>query len=112
MTEDEEKQLTVSREDLYELRAEAARIQAEREKAVAQERARRQRLAAEANRWAQSIRIREYVEHIHMSSTGRPNPSADLNDWTKWALSVADEIDPTEARLCPEINESSVEPQE
>jgi hypothetical protein len=93
-------------------RAEAARIQAEREKALAEERARRQRLSSEANRWAQSIRIRDYVEHIRTSGAGRPNTSVELNEWMVWALSVAAEIDPTGARLSPATEESSVEPEE
>jgi hypothetical protein len=53
-------------------RAEAARSQAEREKVIAEERARRQQLSSEANRWAQSIRIRDYVEHIRTSAVGCP----------------------------------------
>jgi hypothetical protein len=93
-------------------RAEAARILAEREKVIAEERARRQRLSSEANRWAQSIRIRDYVEHRRTSAAGSPNTSAELNEWTEWALSVAAEIDPTGARLSPATKEVTVEPQE
>ena len=93
-------------------RAEAARIQAEREKAIAEQRARRRRLSLEANRWAQSIRIRDYVEHIRASAAGRSDTSAELNEWTEWALSVAAEIDPTGARLRPANEESGVEPQD
>jgi hypothetical protein len=93
-------------------RAEAARILAEREKVIAEERARRQRLSSEANRWAQSIRIRDYVAHLRTSAAGSPNTSAELNEWTEWALSVAAEIDPTGARLSPATKEVSVEPQE
>jgi hypothetical protein len=88
-------------------RAEAARVKAEREKAIAEKRAQRRRLSSEANRWAQSIRIRDYVEHIRTSAAGRSNASVGLNEWTEWALSVAAEIDPTAARLTTATAESS-----
>ena len=67
-------------------RVEAARIQPEREKAIAEERAQRQRLSSEANRWAQSIRIRDSVAPIRPSAAGRLNTSAELNEWTEWAV--------------------------
>jgi hypothetical protein len=92
-------------------RAEGARIQTERDKAIAEERARRRRLSAEANWWAQSIRIRDYVKHIRTSAAGRPNTLAEMNEWAEWALSVAAEIDPTVARLSQATKEFSVEPQ-
>jgi hypothetical protein len=90
-------------------RAEAARLQAEREKAIAEERERRWRLSAEASRWAQSSRIRGYVEHIRKSAVGRLNTSAELNEWAQWALSVAAELDPTEERVNEDLNESPVD---
>jgi hypothetical protein len=93
-------------------RAEAARIQAEREQAIAEERARRQRLLSEANRWVQSLRIRDYVEHVRASGAGRQNTSVELNEWREWALRVAAEIDPTGARLSPAAEASGVEPEE
>jgi hypothetical protein len=80
-------------------RAEAVRIKAERDKAVAEKRARGQRLASEANRWAHSVRIRDYVEHIRRSAAGRQNTLAEINEWAEWALTIAGEIDPTGARL-------------
>ena len=82
-------------------RAEAVRIKAERDKAIAEKRARRRRLASEANRWAHSMRIRDYVEHIRRSAAGRQNTLAEINEWAEWALTIAAEIDPTGARLSP-----------
>jgi hypothetical protein len=96
-------------EEEARLRAEEARLQAEREKAIAEERERRRRLSAEANRWAQSIRIKGYVEHIRKSAVERLNTSAELNEWTQWALSVAAELDPTEERVNQDLKESPVD---
>ncbi len=93
-------------------RAEAAKLQAEREKAIAEERERRRRLSAEANRWAQSVRIRGYIEHIRKSTVACPHTSAELNEWTQWALGVAAELDPTEFRVNQASKESPAEPEE
>lgn len=90
-------------------RAEAARIQAERERALAEERARRQRLSSEASRWARSTRIRDYVEHIRASAADCANATAELREWTEWALRVAAELDPTVARLSPATKEFPVD---
>jgi hypothetical protein len=111
----EERKLQAFHRELEEearQRAEAARIQAERDKAIAEERARRRRLSTEANRWAQSIRIRDYVEHIRTSAAGHPNRLGEMNEWTVWALSVAAEIDPTGARVSQTTKDFGVEPQE
>lgn len=93
-------------------RAEAARIKSEREKAIAEEHERRRRLSAETNRWAQSIHIRKYIEHIRKSAVGRAHMSAELNEWTQWALRVAADLDPTEARVNKVQKESPLEPEE
>jgi hypothetical protein len=93
-------------------RAQAARIQAERDKVIAEERARRRRFASEADRWAHSIRIRDYVEHIRRSAARHQNTLAEINEWAEWALTTAAEIDPTGARLRRATWELGVEPRE
>jgi hypothetical protein len=80
-------------------RAEAERIRAEREKALADERARRRRLSVEASRWTKSHQIREYVAHIQTSADELSTSKVSLGSWTEWALKVASELDPTEIRL-------------
>jgi hypothetical protein len=86
-------------EDEERQRASAAKIKAERERALAEERTRRQELLNEANHWTQSIKIRKYVEHIRASATGHSTTASELNNWTDWALKVAAELDPTSGRL-------------
>jgi hypothetical protein len=80
-------------------RAEADRLRIERENALAEARSRRRGLAAEANSWAQSKRIREYVSHICASASELGVSTESLVSWTDWALTVASELDPTESRL-------------
>jgi hypothetical protein len=80
-------------------RAEAARIEADRERARAKARSRRRRLVFEADRWAQSKRIRDYVAHICAAASKGPETPDTLTEWAKWALSVATTMDPTERRL-------------
>jgi len=80
-------------------RAEAERIHAERERLLAEERSRRKRLSIEAIRWIKSRRIQEYVDHIRTTANERGLSADMLGNWTAWALSLAAELDPTEARL-------------
>jgi hypothetical protein len=80
-------------------RAEAARVEAERERAAAEARRNRRSLVSEANRWAQSKRIRDYVAHIRAAASAGPHAIGDLTDWAEWALSIATSLDPTERRL-------------
>jgi hypothetical protein len=93
-------------------RAEAARIREERERAIAEARMRRRRLASEANRWTQANRIRNYIAHIRSSAGERADAAGELSAWMEWALSVATTLDPTERRLGqtrPESTETSQE---
>jgi hypothetical protein len=93
-------------------RSEAAKSRVEREKAIAEARALRRRLSAEAYRWSQSIRIRDYVDHIRTSAAEELNSSAELREWTAWALSLATDMDPTDARLGRATKELRVKPEE
>ena len=81
------------------LRDEEARIAAERAQAVADEHARRRRLRAEANHWAQSRRIREYVAHIETVAQEQQPPNESLARWMEWARQVARDLDPTDERI-------------
>jgi hypothetical protein len=93
-------------------RAEAARIREERERAIAEARMRRRRLASEANRWTQANRIRDYIAHIRSSAGERADAAGELSEWMEWALSVAATLDPTERRLGqtrPESTDTSQE---
>lgn len=106
----EERKLLASHRKLEEearQRAEAARLQAERQRAIAKVRARRRRLMLEATRWAQTKRIRDYVAHIRAAAAGGPNVSDTVAEWMEWALSVATNLDPTEARLGQTKRDSS-----
>jgi hypothetical protein len=88
-------------------RAEAARVQAEREQALAEARRRRRRLGTEAIRWTQAARIRDYVAHICACATERAHANDGLSEWMEWALSVATTLDPTEKRLVQTTPEST-----
>lgn len=90
-------------------REEAARIRAEQERTRAEARARRDRLSEEANRWAQSNRIRDYIEHIRSTASNHQGMSAELNEWAEWALSVVAELDPSGQRLTQMTKDSSLE---
>lgn len=92
-------------------REETASIRAEQERSRAEERARRDRLSEEANRWAQSIRIRDYIEHIRSTASNHQGKSVELNDWARWALSVVAELDPSGQRLTQMTRDSSRESQ-
>lgn len=81
-----------------EWKAEEARREAaaarRREEEAAKERERRQRnaLVVEAKQWRTAQLIRDYVAQV-MSLSGCPN-SEISERWKKWAMKVADELDP------------------
>lgn len=81
------------------LRQEEARIAAERAQAAADEQARRRRLKVEANHWAQSRGIREYVAHIEAVAQEQQPPDESLAQWMDWARHVARDLDPTDGRI-------------
>ena len=81
------------------IRQEEARIAAEHAQAVTDEHMCRRRLRTEANRWAQSRRIREYVAHIETVTQEQEPPDESLARWMDWALQVARDLDPTDERL-------------
>jgi hypothetical protein len=83
-------------------RTEEARVKAEREKTLAEERASRERLLAEANSWAESHRIRRYIAHIRSTAIARACSSDRIDNWLEWALRVAADHDPTDKRLAGE----------
>jgi hypothetical protein len=88
-------------ERLEELRrAEKEKIRAEEERMAAAERRRREALSAEARRWHEAQGIRSYVAWVRGKATDAIDPghaqvSHPMNEWVKWALAVADELDPT-----------------
>lgn len=86
----ERKHLALRRELEEEARhtAEAARLQAERRRAVAKAQRRRRRLTSEAHRWTQAKRIRDYIAHIGACAGERTHASGELSEWMAWALSV------------------------
>ncbi len=92
-----------ARDRLYEAeqrrREEEARQRADRERALAEERAQRRRLATEALRWGKAQRIREYVNHIRTAAATNTARSMDIDGWAQWALRVASDLDPTDVRL-------------
>ena len=78
---------------------EEARLKAERERTLAEERARKRHLSREASRWSQSKRIREYVNHVRERALNCRGSADELADWSTWALRIASELDPTGERL-------------
>ena len=78
-------------------RQERARIREAQERVAAEERARRRKLASESLRWIKAERIRTYIAHLRQRGG-----LSDLNEkgaWIKWALRVAEDLDPTDGRL-------------
>ncbi len=67
---DDSDPLTLSREDLYELKA-------------PQERRRRKRLSRETRRWAEAMRLREYVAYIK-SVCSRSKERVAISEWANW----------------------------
>jgi hypothetical protein len=86
---------------LYETRrqqAEEERLRAEQEREAAEERARRERLLQEARNWWSVKQIRDYIAQIREAAGTRDKCSIDTG-WIEWGLGVADDLDPTAARL-------------
>ena len=108
--------LLEEQERLDELRrAEVERIRAEKGRIAAAERRRREALCAEARRWKEAENIRSYVTCVRANATdpaGSPDAQAPrpTDDWAKWALAVADELDPTRARLQEETSNEYPDP--
>lgn len=81
-------------------RKEQKEQEAARRAAIAAERRRRRRLLAESRHWTQARRLRSYVAHIRASAAESEVASpSELGTWLHWAGKVADELDPTAARL-------------
>jgi hypothetical protein len=85
-------------------RAEKEKVRAEEERKAAAERRRREALSAEARRWQEAQGIRSYVAWARGKATDATDPgdaqvSDSMNEWVKWALAVADSIDPTCERV-------------
>lgn len=79
---------------------EQKRRETARKAAIAAERRRRRRLLAESLRWTQAHRIRDYVQHIRSTAaTSEASRTPELSTWLDWATQVADEFDPTVARI-------------
>jgi hypothetical protein len=96
-----ESRIRQERERLDELRrAEEEKIRAEKERKAATERQKRKELSDEARRWQEAQSIRSYVSWVQSKATDATDledaqVSDPMNDWVKWALAVADELDPT-----------------
>jgi hypothetical protein len=76
------------REAAEKRKAEAERIELENK--------RRAELLHDAENWAKANTIRQYVNHA-LASPPRSHTTEDLQSWGRWALEVADELDPTVA---------------
>lgn len=61
------------------------------ERIAAEEKARRDGLPAEAENWRSAKLIREYVEAKRASVAAQ---ASEFEDWSRWALQVADRMDP------------------
>lgn len=75
---------------------EMRRAEVRRREAEAQ---RRRELVAEASQWRQAASIRAYVRHVRQMAGREDEGSRMLDDWRRWALEVAEEMDPTRARM-------------
>ena len=58
------------------------------------------RLLLEAEAWRQATTLRAYAVHISSMIVDRGTPATpDESEWLRWAKSVADNLDPTAARV-------------
>lgn len=80
-------------------RARAAEIRREEERKAALEAKHRRALIRQSRRWKQAAAIRAYVEHMGYQGVSTPNAQSGFNDWERWALNVASDLDPTAALL-------------
>jgi hypothetical protein len=85
------------RSELARIREDEARVIAEAERQAAEEREKRRQLITESAQWVQARQIREYVSHIQQRVANAT--SNKMNEWCTWALSVADQVDPSVSRL-------------
>jgi hypothetical protein len=85
------------RSELARIREDEARVIAEAERQAAEEREKRRQLITESAQWVQARQIREYVSHIQQRVANAT--SNKMNEWCTWALSVADQVDPSISRL-------------
>lgn len=99
--------LNAQREHESRIERKAQLEEAERKRLAAQERRRRERLArwekarvdhllGQAIALHQAQQIRAYVDAVRAlnTTTADPMPTAELEDWSNWALAQADRIDP------------------
>lgn len=77
------------------------KIAEERERLRKEELRRREQLIAEAEGWNRAEQIRSYVSHLQAAMCTSPSSRAvpELEEWLSWALDIAEQIDPTRARL-------------
>lgn len=82
------------REERRKQKAEAERL--ERLRLENEERARVQGLFEEANNWCRAKEIREYVAAVKTANPAGlvPWDCKKLEDWSRWALGLADKLDP------------------
>ena len=66
-------------------------------KQKAEEHERRKILIAEAGHWQEAQNIRAYAAHILAMAEAPASPQA--LDWSDWAKSTADQLDPSGSRL-------------
>lgn len=85
-------------EKLATVRAEAKRVEAERQRLLSEENARRDELMSEMARWHDSQQLRAYVDAV-LSHPGIVQPRSSVDQWARWARRIADEVDPIRERL-------------
>jgi hypothetical protein len=76
--------------------AEAREAAAEQARLKNEEAARRKQLEVEAQDWNRATMIRQYAEEVKRAML--PDIGSAAEEWLKWALLVADELDPTSRR--------------
>lgn len=75
---------------------------AARERRIKAEKARVDRLLAEAHALRQASDLRAYVDRVRSieSNSATPTAASQLDAWTDWALAQADRIDPVRSGAC------------
>jgi hypothetical protein len=79
------------RERQWEIESQARADAAERRR---QEQGRVNALLSASDRWVQAQRLREYARYVSAHAAA----DADMEEWTSWAMSVADRLDPTTSK--------------
>lgn len=70
-------------------------LQEEADERARKEKAKVDKLIADAERWEKANRIRSYVSYLKGSGHSELSDGQNIDDWTAWALAIADRIDPS-----------------